>query len=110
MGHKKNRKQQRRGQRWNDAPLQDELGWRQPNTVGSDFLVLIGATLDSASPATSRCGDCREFVEDQEGGRGTCLHPGSGVLAPWSDTEACAFFDGRRGARSAQRRADSWGA
>ena len=40
----------------------------------------------------SKCGTCREFIEDAEGGRGTCLHPGSGVLAPWTDTEACQFF------------------
>ena len=38
------------------------------------------------------CGGCREFVEDHEGGRGTCLHPGSGVLNPWGDTVACDFF------------------
>jgi hypothetical protein len=46
--------------------------------------------------AVNTCGSCREFIEDQEGGRGTCLHPGSGVLAPWTDTEACGFFTVQR--------------
>jgi hypothetical protein len=37
------------------------------------------------------CGTCREFVEDGDGGRGTCLHPGSGILSPWTDTPGCPF-------------------
>lgn len=48
------------------------------------------------------CGGCREFIEDQEGGRGTCLHPGSGVLAPWTDTPACQFFVMQRQVRRAR--------
>lgn len=51
---------------------------------------------DSRRTAVKTCGGCREFVEELENGRGTCLHPGSGVLAPWSDTEACPFYAGRR--------------
>lgn len=49
----------------------------------------------SAAPAKV-CGRCREFVEDSEAGRGTCLHPGSGILSPWTDTPACDFFDPTR--------------
>jgi hypothetical protein len=46
------------------------------------------------SPSTSAatCGRCREFLADEVGGRGECLHPGSGVLRPWWDTPACPFF------------------
>ncbi|MGH7752022.1 MAG: hypothetical protein ACREN5_04335 [Gemmatimonadales bacterium] len=40
-------------------------------------------------------GGCREFVEDGEGGRGTCLHPASGVLSPWTDTAACPYWSRR---------------
>jgi len=51
----------------------------------------------SAAPASSLvCGGCREFIEDGEGGRGTCLHPGSGILSPWTDTTGCDFHSSRR--------------
>lgn len=98
MGHKKNRKRQRRAERW------DDQGYREPliPTPLTDF----GPTsmVPHPPPSLKLCGGCREFVEDQEGGRGTCLHPGSGVLSPWTDTEACAFFDPIRASRMAQRR------
>ena len=42
------------------------------------------------------CEGCHEFVPNDESGRGTCLHPGSGVLSPWTDTPACDFYEGRR--------------
>jgi len=45
---------------------------------------------------TKACGNCREFVEDGDAGRGTCLHPGSGILSPWTDTPGCDFFSARR--------------
>ncbi|HEY8490305.1 MAG TPA: hypothetical protein VIO14_04865 [Dehalococcoidia bacterium] len=37
------------------------------------------------------CGACREWLE-LEGGRGQCLHPGSGFMYPYADTPACGFF------------------
>lgn len=64
------------------APLEDEA-------FGASLL------MRHETPVGAACGRCREFVEDSEGGRGTCLHPGSGVLSPWTDTPACPFF-GRR--------------
>lgn len=97
MGHRKNRKRERRREQ------QGELQWRrQPQVSEEDFLkpdpfsLLEMAGLREpfglrAEPAKT-CGGCREFVEDHEGGRGTCLHPGSGILNPWTDTEACDFF------------------
>lgn len=42
------------------------------------------------------CGQCREFVEDSNFGRGTCLHPASGVLSPWPDTPGCDYYRARR--------------
>lgn len=57
------------------------------------------------SPSVRTCGRCREFVEDGELGRGTCLHPGSGVLHPWTDTPGCGFWAG--GGRSAGRQPGS---
>lgn len=97
MGHRKNRKRDRRREQ------QGELQWRhQPPAREDDFLKpdpfslleMAGLREPSglrAEPAKA-CGGCREFVEDHEGGRGTCLHPGSGVLNPWIDTQACDFF------------------
>ena len=49
-----------------------------------------------AAVAQKSCGGCREFVEDSEGGRGNCLHPGSGIVSPWTDTPACDFYAARR--------------
>ncbi len=43
------------------------------------------------------CDGCHEFIPNtEEVGRGRCLHPGSGVLAPWPDSEACQFHEARR--------------
>lgn len=99
MGHRRQRKQIRKfGKRGPDlfwtpepSPFSDE--------VDSDFAALIDLQR-SGGPAAfvKACGNCREFVEDQEGGRGTCLHPGSGILSPWTDTEACQFHARIRGA------------
>jgi hypothetical protein len=50
-----------------------------------------------------QCGNCREFIEDAEGGRGECLHPGSGILSPWTDTPACQFHDRARGVSGHRR-------
>jgi hypothetical protein len=46
----------------------------------------------AAPTTTATCGRCREFLADELGGRGECLHPGSGVLRPWWDTPGCPFF------------------
>lgn len=57
----------------------------------------LQALMAEAAPRT--CGRCREWFADEAGPRGTCDHPGSGFLKPWSDTPACPFFramgDGR---------------
>lgn len=49
----------------------------------------------SAVELPRACGNCREWFADEVGGRGTCDHPGSGFLKPWSDTPACPFFSPR---------------
>ncbi|MCX7616409.1 hypothetical protein [Tepidiforma sp.] len=73
------------GDAWADDPWDD-----------GDLLAAFSGGRGTA--ATRTCGDCREFVEDGELGRGTCLHPGSGVLHPWTDTAGCDFWSrgGRR--------------
>ena len=103
MGHRKQRKRARKqtARQWDDERLfstqvvepdwsfsgRDEMppAWQWQDAFG-----------DSRRTDVRTCGGCREFVEESENGRGTCLHPGSGVLSPWSDTEACPFYVGRR--------------
>lgn len=105
MGHRKNRKRQRRGEGWDELTLKGMERWEPSAPSDSDFLVLLGLRdLEDQSAGDRHCGGCREFIEDQEGGRGTCLHPGSGVLSPWTDTGSCAFFQARHGARAGLRR------
>ena len=107
MGHRKNRKRERRREQ------QAELGWRhEPQVTEDDFLrpepfslmelsgLRAAPGLRPPEPAKT-CGGCRDFVEDHEAGRGTCLHLGSGILNPWNDTAACDFFS--RGRASGPR-------
>lgn len=47
-------------------------------------------------PLVTACGKCREFVEGTDWGRGTCIHPASGVLSPWPDTPGCDYYRARR--------------
>jgi len=58
------------------------------------------AVLDQQpKPAVAaECGNCLEWLPPKAnvmGGKGTCNHPASGVLAPSSDTAACQFFNTR---------------
>ncbi len=72
-------------------------GWREE----TDPRDLLGRLRDGdgdgpRARARLRCGECREFIPDDDAGRGRCLHPGSGVFSPWPDTEACQFHEARR--------------
>ena len=80
--------------------IQQSLDWL-PLSTERDFVFSLAAELTGRGRETAvkHCGTCREFVEDQEGGRGTCLHPGSGVLCPWTDTVACEFYIPQRATR-----------
>ena len=103
MGHRKQRKRARKqsARQWDDERLfatqVAEPDWAPADR--DDVLPVWqwqDAFSDSRRTDVKTCGGCREFVEELENGRGTCLHPGSGVLSPWSDTEACPFYVGRR--------------
>ncbi len=104
MGRRKNRKQERRqrqgpGRERSFDAAAPAVHYDQPDahrpgsTYGDDWGI---ADYGRALAPKKACGGCREFVEDAEGGRGTCLHPGSGILSPWTDTPACAFHHARR--------------
>lgn len=99
MGHRRQRKQGRKsGQRIRDPFWTPELP-PFADKVDPNFAAFLDRERPGSAPTfVKACGNCREFVEDQEGGRGTCLHPGSGILSPWTDTEACQFHTRMRGA------------
>lgn len=102
MGHRKNRKRERRtgGTRERpDVAVFDPFPDSDWLLMDDEMESLSALTGRAFAPAKNTCGSCREFVEDHEGGRGTCLHPGSGVLSPWTDTDACDFYNGQRGRR-----------
>ncbi|MGH2633663.1 MAG: hypothetical protein ACRDG3_09665 [Tepidiformaceae bacterium] len=100
MGHRRNRKRDRKnaleaptGRSGKSSPYDSDWMMLAPDTDSSLFAAFAQSR---PQPPVKSCGGCREFVEDQEGGRGTCLHPGSGVLSPWTDTQACQFFAAQR--------------
>ncbi len=108
MGHRKNRKRERRQEQ------QSRDRWRrQPAVTEDDFLVPEPISLleitrrhdfpDFRAEQPKTCGHCRQFVEDHDFGRGTCLHIASGILNPYTDTPACDFFERTK---SAARRYD----
>lgn len=96
MGRRQNRKRQRREMQRSG----DGWGWLQPLPPVVTPESIAFAEPEPEAGRTVVCGGCREFVEDGEFGRGTCLHPASGVMAPWDDTPACDYYAAaRRGVR-----------
>jgi hypothetical protein len=71
--------------------LDDEPLWLMGGMGGGPYPLL-----GRGSGTGLTCGGCKEFVEDGDGGRGTCLHPGSGIAFPWTDTPGCDFHSRRR--------------
>jgi hypothetical protein len=100
MGRKQSRKRERRAQRRDGRWGGGDPGWADSVATmlrEEDLALLLEFEAEREGlTATGTCGRCREFVQDDVGGRGECLHPGSGILKPWPDTEACPFFSGRR--------------
>jgi hypothetical protein len=103
---RRNRQRGEHGGRWG-SPRKRPRGWeaedlferpirRPPRRSGHAGLPMISTpTTIGPEPLSRTCGHCREWFPDDEGGRGTCEHPGSGFLRPWFDTEACPFFRSR---------------
>ena len=63
-----------------------------PEPISLLGIVNRGSAFGRAEPPKT-CGGCRQFVEDHDFGRGTCLHIASGILNPYSDTAACEYFE-----------------
>lgn len=94
MGRRQKRKQQRRAEQRNwvreTTPVDPETLAFMPSY---DDDVFYPGARGMGTVAVKACGSCREFIEDStEVGRGTCLHPASGVLSPWTDTPACPYY------------------
>jgi hypothetical protein len=89
MSRRQERKRRRSRERRGEFDTLDLFAPAYPTVREEEFLLLPVVHLPEA-----RCGRCHEFVEDGEAGRGTCLHPASGVMFPWYDTGACPFFRG----------------
>jgi hypothetical protein len=101
VGHRKHRKRERKqeqnGQeRWRRQPKVSEDDFIQPEPIS---LLEIGGFRGALGPQGERpksCGSCRQFIEDHDFGRGTCLHIASGILNPFTDTPACEYFERTR--------------
>lgn len=101
MGRRRSRKAERRsharqsrgGDFASEPTLEELLAIEQEQR--DDMELPLAHPFRTLTPAKA-CGRCREFVEDGDAGRGTCLHPGSGILSPWTDTPGCDFFTDRR--------------
>ncbi|MGI8925836.1 MAG: hypothetical protein ACR2HN_04220 [Tepidiformaceae bacterium] len=99
MGHRRNRKRERRtGDSWGNDLTGLRVVAPAPEAFDEADLLLVlqlrGGQREA--PAALGCGTCHEFIEDANAGRGTCIHPASGVLSPWPDTPACPFHLRRR--------------
>lgn len=97
MGRRKNRKKERRQEqntreRWRHQPAvsEDEFLTSEPSALLELTRRAFGV---EAAAAPRTCGACRQFVEDHDFGRGTCLHIASGILNPYTDTPACDYFE-----------------
>ena len=78
------------------TPRDDDLRaltWQEPGP--RNLVAMVREDLGPRTKPSLTCEGCHEFVPG-ETGRGRCLHPGSGFVAPWPDTEACQFHEARR--------------
>ena len=69
------------------------LAWQEPGP--RNLVEMVREDLGPGTKPALTCEGCHEFVPGDTG-RGRCLHPGSGFVAPWPDTEACQFHEARR--------------
>jgi hypothetical protein len=106
MGRRKNRKKERRQEqqgreRWMRLPPVSEEEFIQPEPISLMGIMQRHEFGPARGEAPKTCGGCRQFIEDHDFGRGTCLHIASGILNPYTDTPACDYFE--RSKSSARR-------
>lgn len=98
MGRKRRRKHSRQ-QEQRQANSQAQPAWHADiEPTDEELLAILWEQEGHRVPQDEqkRCGQCKEFVEDELTSRGACLHPGSGIVSPWTDTPGCDFYTGRR--------------
>jgi hypothetical protein len=92
MGQQRNRKRERKVQQRLDKGALIPRWDAYPSARNDELALLFGMQRrDEHGQLITTCVSCREYVENADGGRGECLHPGSGILSPWNDTAACDF-------------------
>ncbi len=92
MSRRQNRKRLRKQAQRERLHDYDDFRPNEPAALVDIEDTFLGYGAVQAPPLTKACGSCHEFIEDQDLGRGTCLHPASGVFAPWYDTPACPYY------------------
>ncbi|MGE3074003.1 MAG: hypothetical protein AB7N24_12160 [Dehalococcoidia bacterium] len=98
MGHRKKRKRERRldqqsREHWRREPRVTEEDFIQPQPISLAEFTGMTPGFFSRGEQPRTCGNCRQFVEDHDFGRGTCLHIASGIMNPFTDTPACDYFE-----------------
>jgi hypothetical protein len=98
VGRRKNRKRERRQEqqsrdRWRREPQVSEEAFLAPEPLSFLEMASLRGYPGIQPPTPRTCGACRQFVEDHDFGRGTCLHIASGILNPYTDTPACEYFE-----------------
>ena len=98
MGRRKNRKKERRQEqhtreRWMHQPQVSEEDFIQPEPISLMGIMQRHEFGPGRGEAPRTCGGCRQFIEDHDFGRGTCLHIASGIHNPYTDTPACDYFE-----------------
>jgi hypothetical protein len=94
MGRHRNRKKDRQVEQ-RSWPRRDGVATASPphlDFFDDDLLVAFQARTETPAETARSCGNCREFVLNEETCRGECLHPGSGYVSPWPDTPGCPFY------------------
>ncbi len=89
----------RKGRRPSQRPRKQAGRYHSAREARRERRELAALDEPPAPAPPKQCGACLEWLPPRAaalGGRGTCLHPASGVLAPESDTPACAWFNARR--------------
>lgn len=89
----------RKGRRPSQRPRKQAARYHSSREARRERRELMVLDDRSARSLTAQCGNCLEWTPpraDAMGGKGTCNHPASGILAPETDHPACTFFNSRR--------------
>ncbi|MDE2988795.1 MAG: hypothetical protein OXT70_12205 [Chloroflexota bacterium] len=89
----------RKGRRPSQRPRKQAARYHSSREARRERRELMVLDDQPARSLPSLCGNCLEWLPpraDAMGGKGTCNHPASGILAPEAETPGCGFFNSRR--------------